>query len=118
MAAYRVVDVDELRMKYCNTEISMCQNCDNDTMDCQRNKVFTMMDVCEMLDNIDESDEGISLDKVARFLGRNFEPPCWYRNTGDMLDVKKRLERERERMEHPEEVWKDVLRAAAMEAEE
>lgn len=62
--------------------------------------------------------EMVPLDKVAEFLARNYEPPVWYRNVTDMLDVKKRLEIERERMDHPEEVWKEVLRAAAMEGDE
>ena len=79
----------------------------------------------ERVYSFEESGEGetemvemIPLEKVADFLAHNYEPPAWYKNVTDMLDVKKRLEMERERMDHPEEVWKEVLRAAAMEGEE
>ena len=68
----------------------------------------------EMYDNDAEAVETVPLEKVAKFLGRNYEPPYWYRNISDMLSMEKRQELERRRLEHPEDVWKEVLRAAAL----
>ena len=90
----------------------------------QGNVTTVTMEYTENVERVysfEECEEGetavemVPLDKAAEFLARNYEPPVWYRNVTDMLDVKKRLEMERERMDHLEEVWKEVLRAAAME---
>lgn len=62
----------------------------------------------ESEDGETEAVETVPLEKVARFLGTNYEPPVWY----DYMYDDRRWEKQ------PEEVWKDVLRAVALEEEE
>ena len=65
-------------------------------------------------EDTDDSVETVPLEKIAKFLGRNYEPPVWYRSISDITDAQKRMELEKERAHHPEDVWKEVLRAAAL----
>ena len=96
------------------------------TSECGNVKTVTLeyTDAAERAYSFEEPEECetaakmVPLEKVARFLARNYEPPVWYKNATDMLDLKKRMEMERKRMDHLEEMWKEVLRAAAMEEKE
>ena len=75
MAKYRIVDVDALRSRYCGTDKTMCEECAHNAWDCQHIDVYSVMDLCGIFDDIEETGEGVPIDTLVEFLSRDYMPP-------------------------------------------